>query len=106
MLREELGLGNEAFESPLTIGITMGVSFLAGAVIPILPYFFLATHAALITASTASISFLFALGAFKTRLTKTNWLRSGLEMLGIGAVSALIGYVVGLFVSRLTTPGL
>jgi vacuolar iron transporter family protein len=102
MLREELGLGDEATENPVRVGGIMGVSFLAGSIVPILPYFFMAPHAALVTATIASLIFLFCLGAIKTRLTKSGWLKSGLEMLAIGTASALVGYIVGIFISRLT----
>ncbi len=102
MLREELGIGDEAFESPEKIGLTMGVSFLTGSIIPMLPYFFLKPHAALLVATAASLVFLFALGAFKTRITKLSWVRSGLEMLLVGTASAIVGYLLGLVVSRLT----
>jgi vacuolar iron transporter family protein len=102
MIREELGLGDEAWENPVRIGITMCFSFLAGSVVPLIPYFFLAPHSALITATIASVVFLFLMGAFKTRITKSAWLKSGFEMLAIGTASALVGYLVGSFVSKLT----
>jgi vacuolar iron transporter family protein len=102
MLREELGLGDEAWENPIKVGLTMGGSFLIGSVIPIVPYFFLQPGTALVTATCASLVFLFSLGAFKTRITKSGWLKSGIEMLAIGTASALVGYLVGSFVSRLT----
>ena len=102
MLREELGLGDEAFENPIKIGLTMGVSFLIGSIVPLLPYFFFNAHAALIVATAAGVVFLFALGAFKTRITKLSWFRSGMEMLLIGTGSAIVGYLLGLVISRLT----
>ncbi|HET6266321.1 MAG TPA: VIT1/CCC1 transporter family protein [Acidobacteriota bacterium] len=102
MLREELGLGDEAFEDPIRIGRNMGFNFLLGAVVPVIPYLFLAPTTALIVATAASILFLFALGAFKTRLTKRSWLASGFEMLLIGMGAAIVGYLLGLFVSRIT----
>ena len=101
MLREELGLGDEAFESPARIGFTMGISFLLGSIVPLIPFFFFESTTALMVATCASIVFLFALGAFKTRITKRSWIRSGGEMLLIGMGSALVGYLLGLFVSRI-----
>ena len=102
MLREELGLGDEAFENPIKIGLTMGASFLIGSIVPILPYFILDAHVALILATVSGVVALFALGAFKTRITKLSWVRSGMEMLLVGAGSAVVGYLLGLVVSRLT----
>src|SRR5262249_54449011 len=97
----ELGLGDEAFENPYTIGITMGISFLLGSLVPLIPYFIFLPTTALLVSTIASIAFLFALGAFKTRITRRSWFRSGAEMLIIGMGSALIGYILGLFVSHI-----
>ena len=103
MLREELGLGNEVLESPVKIGITMGLSFLAGSVVPLLPYLFFVPKTGLIISTICSVIFLFALGALKTRLTKKSWIRSGAEMLLIGMGSAVIGFVLGLIVSNMSS---
>ena len=103
MLREELGLGNEVLENPYKIGITMGLSFLAGSVVPMLPYLFFVPKNALILSTICSVIFLFALGALKTRLTKKGWIRSGAEMLLIGMGSAAIGYLLGLIVSSMSS---
>ncbi|MBI3740887.1 MAG: VIT1/CCC1 transporter family protein, partial [Chloroflexi bacterium] len=39
---------------------------------------------------------LFAVGAYKARATVGHWGRSGMEMMVIGILSALVGYAVGL----------
>lgn len=101
MLKEELGLGQEAFENPLRVGLTMGLSFLIGSVIPVLPYLFTSGGTALLISTVASIVFLFAAGAIRSRITKLNWVRSGFEMLIIGMTAALIGYLLGLVVLNL-----
>jgi vacuolar iron transporter family protein len=105
MLKEELGLGQEVFENPMKVGSIVGLSFLAGSIIPVLPFLFLEARPALLTATIASIIFLFAAGAFRSRITKLNWIQSGLEMLVIGMGAAVIGYFLGLFVSNLTNAG-
>jgi vacuolar iron transporter family protein len=102
MLKEELGLGQEVFENPIRIGLIVGLGFLAGSIIPVLPYLFLDAGPALLTATIASIIFLFAAGAFRSKITKLNWIQSGFEMLVIGMSAAAIGYFLGLFVSHLT----
>jgi len=102
MLREELGLGDEAFSNPIRIGAVMGFSFLIGSFFPLVPYFLFPPGTALIVSSIVSLGFLFTLGALKTRITKMNWLKSGLEMLAVGTGCAVVGYIVGLFVSNLT----
>jgi predicted membrane protein (TIGR00267 family) len=102
MLREELGLGDEAFSNPVRIGAIMGFSFLIGSFFPLAPYFFFPPGTALVISSIVSLGFLFALGAWKTKITKMNWLKSGFEMLAVGTGCAAVGYAVGLFVSNLT----
>lgn len=95
MLREELGLFEEQFDNPIKIAAIMGVSFFIGSFTPIIPYFFTTSLVALVTSLLIGTGSLFALGAGKTRLTRTNWLKSGLEMMGIGAAAAAIGYLLG-----------
>jgi len=80
----------------------MGLCFLGGSVVPLLPYLILVPKTALLLSTICSVIFLFALGALKTRLTKKSWIRSGAEMLLIGMGSAVIGYVLGLIVSNMT----
>jgi predicted membrane protein (TIGR00267 family) len=96
MKREELGLFDEHLDDPVHVAVTMGFSFLAGALPPIVPYFFIGDpHRAIWIAVLLSIVFLFSVGVIKTRLTKVNAVRSGLEttLLGIGACG--VGYVFG-----------
>lgn len=44
---------------------------------------------------------LFLVGSVGTLVTKGNWLKSGLEMLGIGAIAAVVAYVLGAFIEQL-----
>ena len=41
------------------------------------------------------IAFLFAVGVWKTRLTKVHWLETDLETMVIGAISCGIGLLLG-----------
>jgi predicted membrane protein (TIGR00267 family) len=95
MLREELGLVEETFDNPIESGAIMGVSFILGALPPLLPYFFLAPRQALPATVIFSLLTLFGLGIGKTRVTKINWLRSGLEVAVLGIIAAAIGYGLG-----------
>lgn len=95
MLREELGLVEESFDNPWESGAIMGVSFLIGSLPPLLPYFFLSPHTALPTTIVVSILTLFGLGIGKTKVTKGNWLRSGLEVVTLGIVAAAVGFGLG-----------
>jgi predicted membrane protein (TIGR00267 family) len=96
MKREELGLFDEHLDEPMRVAATMGLSFAAGALPPIIPYFFVSeARTAIWAAVLVSVAFLFAMGAAKTRLTKANALRSGLETTFLGVAACAIGYVLG-----------
>jgi VIT1/CCC1 family predicted Fe2+/Mn2+ transporter len=101
MKREELGLFDEHLDDPPHVALTMGVSFAAGALPPILPYFFIPEPRTAIWAAIAvSVAFLFFIGAAKTRLTKTNAVRSGLETTILGVAACAAGYLFGWIAER------
>jgi VIT1/CCC1 family predicted Fe2+/Mn2+ transporter len=45
---------------------------------------------------------LFAVGAARSSVTKLGWLRSGLEMLVVGAGAAAVAYAIGAFAAGIT----
>ena len=95
LAREELGLGEEKFESPYTAGGLAGFSFAFGAVVPILPYVFLGGLQGTLASIIASIAAAFGIGALKSLVTGRRWLRSGVEMVIIGGVAATVTYFIG-----------
>ncbi|MGH7829065.1 MAG: VIT1/CCC1 transporter family protein [Candidatus Binatia bacterium] len=102
MKREELGLIDEHLDEPMAVAVIMGLSFLVGSLPPILPYFFIRDpHSAVWVAILASVLFLFFAGAAKTRLTKVNPLRSGLETTILGIFAAAVGYLLGWLAQKL-----
>lgn len=46
---------------------------------------------------------LFLVGSLGTLVTKRNWLKSGLEMLSIGAIAAVVAYMLGSFIEQLVS---
>ncbi len=73
------------------------LSALAGSFIPLLPFFFTAgTRRAIVPSLLLSALTLFGIGVYKAQHTIGKPLRTGLEMLVIGIVSALTGYLIGL----------
>jgi VIT1/CCC1 family predicted Fe2+/Mn2+ transporter len=95
MMEEELGLFPEHETTPHVSAAYVGISFALGAVIPLLPYFFLPPLVALGVAVLLGAATLFGIGAAKARLTGRHWLTSGLEIMGFGLLAAAIGYGIG-----------
>jgi vacuolar iron transporter family protein len=95
LLIHELHLHAARLENPAKIALAMGLSFLAGAFIPIIPYLLLAKPSAIIPSVVLSLVFLFGAGLWKGRISKAHVIRNGLEMLGIGAAASLILYLIG-----------
>ena len=95
MMEEELGLVATSFDTPWLVGVITLASYLAGAFLPIFPYMGSAPLEAFPWSVGVSVAALFGLGVGKTRLTRTPALKSGLEMMMIGLVSALVGYGIG-----------
>jgi len=72
-------------------------AFLAGAILPVLPFFIAGGQAGLAAASGLAVAGLFAVGAAKGRLSGLAPWRSGAEMALFGAVAAAITFSVGHF---------
>jgi predicted membrane protein (TIGR00267 family) len=96
MVEKELGLtGGHAEGSPLQGALIMGASFGLGAVVPILPYLLLELGVAVYGSVAATAAVLFGIGVVKSRWTGRGWLRSGAEILALGAVAGIAGYFFG-----------
>ena len=103
LLEKELGIRMDETTNPTKDALVMGASFIVAAIIPIVPYLFLEGSAAISVSITAALLGLLALGAGKGRLVQKSPLWQGLEILGIGALSAGIGYALGDVIPRLVT---
>jgi predicted membrane protein (TIGR00267 family) len=103
---EELGLEPEELGNPVKAGVLCGVSFGLAALVPILPFAFpaLSCTDALIVSIVATVTTLFGVGAMKTMFSRKNWVRSGLEMMVIGASAAAITYMIGKLFSLIVIP--
>lgn len=95
-VEKQFGIAIEgAAGSALGRAAIMGVAFGLGTMVPILPYLGLEMDAAVRASIVATSGVLFAIGLLKTRWTHGNPLRSGLEILVLGALAGLFGYVFG-----------
>ena len=95
LAHEELGLSEESFPKPWVAAVSATISTAIGAFIPIIPFFFLNGITAVIAAAIISLIAHFVVGAAKTLVTGRSWLSSGTEMTVVGAVEAVITYVLG-----------
>ncbi len=101
MIEKELGLSAEVTTNPVKDALVMGVAFIAGAIIPVLPYFFDDGGIAITASVAATLVALFALGMLKGRIVRKSTLLQGLEILAIGGVAAGVGWVLGEVIPRL-----
>ena len=95
MAEKELGIQYEATGSPLSDAVTMGMSFVVGSAVPILPYVVLGTTAGLVVSVVLTLGTLFVMGMVKASLAGESWLRSGAEIAGLAGAAAALAYVVG-----------
>jgi len=99
---EQLGLAPEELGNPVKAGVLCGVSFGLAALVPILPFVLpIGIWEALIASVIGTVATLFGVGAMKTIFSRRSWVRSGLEMMVIGASAAAITYVIGTLFSMI-----
>jgi VIT1/CCC1 family predicted Fe2+/Mn2+ transporter len=94
---EELG-GLEAGGKPVQSAIAAGVSTFIGAMVPVLPFFWLRGTAGVVTAAIVSILAHFLVGASKSLFTLRTWWSAGLEMTVAGIIVGAITFGIGYFV--------
>jgi predicted membrane protein (TIGR00267 family) len=82
-----------------TAGI-VGIAAIIGSLIPVIPFFGLPVWVAMYSSIALAGASLFIVGAYKAKVTVGIWWKSGLQLLGIGLVTALIGYAIGTAVAR------
>lgn len=94
MMAEEHHLVDVGRASGLRSAAIVGLSALAGAALPVLPYAVIPQDATL-GALFVGGALLWGLGAFKSKVTVGRPLRGGLSLATIGVLSAIAGYAVG-----------
>ncbi len=105
IMKMEYG-SNTTEDSPLKNAIVTFLSFSIFGIVPLLIYVLsmyipgLLQNAFYIAALLTGMT-LFILGAVKSKVTQSNWLRSGFEMLVVGGLAALVAYGVGVILGGL-----
>lgn len=101
------GMSRQALGSPVVDGLTMGIAFLVGALVPLLPYILIPAtgpkdYAGLALAMVATALALFGVGYLQGWLSQSErrWM-SGMRFLGIAMGAAVAGYLIGLLIAPL-----
>lgn len=95
LAREELGLDPNELGSPLSAAISSKLTFAAGALVVILPYFMGGGTAAFIVAIALAAAALLGVGAGIGMLNGRSAMRSGLRQLLLGGSAALVAFGIG-----------
>ena len=95
MVREELGLDPSQLGSPTTAAASSFVAFIAGAIVPILPYIFDAGDLAFTLSASLSAAALVVVGGLLSALAGKSARWRALRMLLAGGAAAAVTYGVG-----------
>lgn len=104
MMAEELRLVPIHHGAAWQSAVVVGLAAIIGSLIPLAPFMLMPVVSAMVVSILVAAIALFAVGAYKARMTVGHWGKSGMEMALIGTLSALVGYVVGLFFRAPTAP--
>ncbi|MGA2250586.1 VIT1/CCC1 transporter family protein [Terracidiphilus sp.] len=96
LVSERLGSSEEALSKPMVSALSGALSTAVGAIIPVIPFFFLSGVTAIIVAAIVSLIAHFAVGAAKSLITVRSWWSSGLEMTLVGAIEGAVTYGIGI----------
>ena len=97
---ERLGASEEALSNPMVSAISGALSTAIGAIIPVIPFFFMQGVPAVIAAAVISLIAHFAVGAAKSLITVRSWWSSGMEMTVVGAVEGAVTYGIGVLLGK------
>ena len=96
MMAEEHQLAPIDRKQAIRAAWIVGLSAIIGSLVPLAPFMFLSVATSMWASVVITALVLFAIGAYKARVTIGKPMRSGIEMAAIGTVSALAGYLVGI----------
>lgn len=95
-VQKELGLSPDTGGAALGDALVVGLTYLGAAIVPLWPYAALPlVGPALIVSLVCTLVALFALGVAKGTIARQPRPRAGLQVLAIGAASALVGFAIG-----------
>jgi predicted membrane protein (TIGR00267 family) len=95
MMAEEHQLSPIDRRSAMKAAWVVGLSAIIGSLVPIVPFLFFSVSVSMWMSVLVTALVLFAIGFYKARVTVGKPMRSGIEMMLIGTISAMAGYLVG-----------
>ena len=88
----------DLIENPWRDAFFMGFSFLIGAFIPAISYFIFMGIKGIILSIVFTAIILFLIGILKSKFTLRKALNSGMEIMFIGILAGMIGYLIGVII--------
>ncbi len=95
MVSKELRIGARDLEEPKSRAVVMGLSYVVGGAVPLIPYLFLPVAMALPTSVVATIAALYVIGFIKGGATGRSRWKSGGEMVLVASTAAIVAYLIG-----------
>jgi VIT1/CCC1 family predicted Fe2+/Mn2+ transporter len=93
---EEFGISGATGENAAEAALAAGVSTGLGAIVPVIPFFFVTGTVGIVIAAAVSLIAHFLVGAAKSLVTLRTWWAAGLEMTLAGIIVGGATYLVGL----------
>ena len=95
MMLEELRLAPADKKGALKSAVVVGIAAVIGSLIPLSPFFFFSLRESIVISIIVSAVTLFVAGMYKAKITVVSLWKSGIQLMIICIVSALLGYYVG-----------
>lgn len=95
LMSEDLGLEPADDRTVTRSAIIVGLSTIAGSLIPLVPFFVMPRVASIWSSIGLSAVALFFVGAYEAKTSVGDWRKKGFQMAAIGLGAAFVGYVVG-----------
>ena len=100
MMKFEIGLEKPIANRATVSALTIGLSYVAGGIVPLMPYFFTQTPTeGLKFSAGVTVLCLFLFGYYKSSVTDQNPVRGGLKMTAIGAIAAFAAFFIAKLIS-------
>lgn len=94
MMSEELGFAGDS-PRPVQSALIIGIAFVAGAALPVIPYLFAEGWIALVISLGLAASALFLVGAWRAYLTNGDLWKKAIEMVLLASIAVAVANAVG-----------